>query len=58
MDRRPVLSEPLDPLSGVSKEGVKLADAIKCSPPDGVDNLQRDEAFAHCLPHLQDGNFE
>lgn len=46
-----ILEELLDPFE-FSMQDVWMADAIKCPPPDGVDNLQRDEAFQHCRHYL------
>lgn len=49
----PILNELLEPFE-FSMEDVWMADAIKCPPPGGVDNLKREEAFHHCRNYLVD----
>lgn len=48
----PILSALLEPIDGLTMHDVWMTDAIKCPPPDGVDNLRRDRAFDHCRSYL------
>lgn len=50
----PILEELLEPIDGMEMHDVWMTDAIKCPPPDGVDNLRREQEFEHCRTYLTD----